>query len=414
MAKNTRHTLFQKIGRRAKLRTYEFQGINQLTQEEARGRIQAANDKEARWQLLYRNIKISSLKPVRIRNRKLKAKDITVFTRQLASMLRAGLPLTQALNIIGKGSTNQSMAAVVFDLRNQVEQGSTLTSVLEKYPKYFDGFYTGLVRAGETGGLLEVSLNRIALQREKTGKLLGNVRRALLYPAFVLLTAIGVMFFMLVWVLPVFKDLYKSVGAELPALTQALIGFSNLLLHWGWLLLLIAIAAGVIFVWAYRNNLAFKIWITGTLMRLPLFGMIIQRAEASRWARTFANLYAAGVPMTEVLALVAKSSKNILFRQGTERIRAQVSQGESLVSSIVSCGELFPPLFIQLTEVGEEAGTLEEMMYRIADYFEEEVNSKVSTLETVFEPLMVVALGVLVAILLIAMYMPIFNFASFI
>ncbi|QRN41263.1 MAG: type II secretion system F family protein [Neisseriaceae bacterium] len=392
---------------------YEFEGVNQITNEEVRGQAQAINEKEARRQLRYKNIKISKIKRSSRYRKKIRSKDITVFTRQIASMLKAGLPLIQALVIIASGNTNSNMAMMVFDIKNEIEQGSSLTNALAKYPKYFDGLYLGLVRAGESSGLLEDSLDRIATQREKNAKLINNVRRALIYPSVVICVSISVVLFMLICILPIFKGFYDDAGAALPWITTAVISLSDFIMHWGGLLVLIILILLITtFIWRYKNNIQLREKVTRVALQLPLIGYIIQRAEASRWARTFVCLYGSGMPMTEALALISESSKNIIFQKATYQIEQQVLQGESLVSSIRSMEEIFPPLFIQLAEVGEEAGTLEEMMNNAADCFDEEVSSTVSTLESILEPVIIVVLGIIVGIILIAIYLPIFNLAS--
>ncbi|MCV2509230.1 MAG: type II secretion system F family protein, partial [Neisseriaceae bacterium] len=337
-----------KSKKNSKLKTYEFEGVNQLTNEEARGQVQAINEKEARRQLMYKNIKINKIKQVRRYNKRIKSKDITVFTRQLASMLKAGLTITQALSIVAGGNSNETMAMMVLDIKNEIEQGSSFTSALAKYPRYFDGLYLGLIRAGESGGLLDDSLARIATQREKNAKLINNVRKALIYPMVVILVAVGVVLFMLIWILPIFKEFYDDAGATLPWITRELLSLSDFLTSWGGLFLLVIIILSiVIFVWYYKTNMPFKEKITRMLLQTPLIGYIMQRAETSRWARTFAGLYGSGVPMTETLELIGSGSKNIIFKKATRQIEQQVSQGESLVSSIRSMEEIFPPLFIQ-------------------------------------------------------------------
>lgn len=304
------------------------------------------------------------------------------------------------------------MAAMVLDIKKEIEQGNSLTHALEKYPKYFDGLYIGLVKAGETGGLLDTALNRVATQREKSDKLIRSVRKALIYPIFVVSVGVAVMVFMLVWVLPLFKKVYEDMSAELPAITRWFISFSDFLIKWGPAIVLSMIVIIMVFVYYYRSRIPFRKKVTTFLMQLPIFGFIMQRSESSRWARTFASLYAAGVPMTDILKLIVNSTKNILFKQATQEIHLQVEQGESLISSIISHEKLFPPLFVQLAEVGEEAGTLEEMMNKVSDYFDEEVDLRVSTLESMMESIIISVLAIFVGTLALAIYLPIFNFGT--
>ena len=220
------------------------------------------------------------------------------------------------------------------------------------------------------------------------------------------------MVFMLVWVLPLFKKVYEDMSAELPAITRWFISFSDFLIKWGPAIVLSMIVIIMVFVYYYRSRIPFRKKVTTFLMQLPIFGFIMQRSESSRWARTFASLYAAGVPMTDILKLIVNSTKNILFKQATQEIHLQVEQGESLISSIISHEKLFPPLFVQLAEVGEEAGTLEEMMNKVSDYFDEEVDLRVSTLESMMESIIISVLAIFVGTLALAIYLPIFNFGT--
>lgn len=402
----------RRLNKGTRLKTFEFEGFDETNKEETQGRVRAVNDKEARRQLVYKNIRIKKIKPVRKFEKRIKGADITIFTRQLSSMMKAGVPLTQSLNVIARGFSNQTMAAMVLDIKKEIEQGNSLTHALEKYPKYFDGLYIGLVKAGETGGLLDTALNRVATQREKSDKLIRSVRKALIYPIFVVSVGVAVMVFMLVWVLPLFKKVYEDMSAELPAITRWFISFSDFLIKWGPAIVLSMIVIIMVFVYYYRSRIPFRKKVTTFLMQLPIFGFIMQRSESSRWARTFASLYAAGVPMTDILKLIVNSTKNILFKQATQEIHLQVEQGESLISSIISHEKLFPPLFVQLAEVGEEAGTLEEMMNKVSDYFDEEVDLRVSTLESMMESIIISVLAIFVGTLALAIYLPIFNFGT--
>lgn len=402
----------RRLNKGTRLKTFEFEGFDETNKEETQGRVRAVNDKEARRQLVYKNIRIKKIKPVRKFEKRIKGTDITIFTRQLSSMMKAGVPLMQSLNVIARGFSNQSMAAMVLDIKKEIEQGNSLTHALEKYPKYFDGLYIGLVKAGETGGLLDTALNRVATQREKSDKLIRSVRKALIYPIFVVSVGVAVMVFMLVWVLPLFKKVYEDMSAELPAITRWFISFSDFLIKWGPAIVLSMIVIIMVFVYYYRSRIPFRKKVTTFLMQLPIFGFIMQRSESSRWARTFASLYAAGVPMTDILKLIVNSTKNILFKQATQEIHLQVEQGESLISSIISHEKLFPPLFVQLAEVGEEAGTLEEMMNKVSDYFDEEVDLRVSTLESMMESIIISVLAIFVGTLALAIYLPIFNFGT--
>lgn len=396
-----------------KKKTYEFEGVN-LKNEEVKGQVEAKDEKDARRQLLYRHIKIKKIKVVRKKfSRKIRNKDITIFTRQLAAMLKAGIPIVQSLDIIAKGASKETLNILLQDIRNRLEQGSSLTEALQAYPKYFDALYCGLVHSGETSGLLDATLERIALQREKNARLKGNVIRAMVYPFVVIVISLAVIIFMLIWVIPIFKELYQSMNVELPWLTRKVLAVSDFFTSWiGISLVLVLIALGVFCVKTFKTNDLFREKVTRWILKIPLLGSLLIKSEVAKWSRTFGSLYGAGLPMPETLALISNETKNILYKKVSSQIQVQVSQGENLGSCVGYHEDLFPPIFVQLIEVGEESGTLEEMMNKSADYFDEEVDTQVSVIQTLLEPIVIVVLGVVVGILLISMYMPLFDMSA--
>lgn len=396
-----------------KLKNYEFEGYIASSGEVSKGSTQAPDIKTARRYLLYQNITVTKVVEVKSARGRIKYKDITLFTNQLASMLKTGLPLTAALRIVATGYTKGNMTSMILDIKNQVEQGSSLQESLETYSRYFDSLYLGLIATGEASGSLDLVLRRIAIQREKNAKLKSDLIKVLTYPVFVVLVSITAIIFMLIKVLPIFGNLYKDFGAELPKLTRLLMAVSGFLIDWGWLILGVVATLVTAFVWSYRYKLSFQEKISRIIMKTPFFGSIVQQLESSRWARTFVVLYSAGIPITEALGLLSNSCKNIIFKNTTNQMQHMVSQGESLVYSMHKVGNnTFPSILVQLIETGEEVGTLEEMFNKAADYLDETVDVKIGAFESVFGPIVVVVLAIIVGVILVAMYLPIINVGS--
>ena len=326
-------------------------------------------------------------------------------------MMKAGLPLMQAFEIVARGHSNPSMTQMLMQVRADVEQGSALGKSFSKYPKYFDRFYCNLVSAGETGGVLEGLLDKLAVYKEKTQAIKKKVKTALTYPIAIMVVAVALIFVMMMFVLPAFGEVYSSMGAELPGLTQIVMSMSKFFVKYGWVMIVAIILAGFGLYKLHQKSPAFQKRVDSIMLRLPIFGPIVRKATIARWSRTTATLFAAGVPLVEVLDSVAGAAGNILYEEATKDIQAKVTQGLSLTSSMQST-EMFPNMIIQMAAIGEESGSLDDMLNKAAEFYEEEVDNSVSQLSSLMEPVIMVVLGSTIGVLLVAMYLPLFNLGN--
>ena len=400
------------FGSRSKGKRFTFEGKNIETERLVRGEVVAKDEEEARKKLQRRGIRPLRISKVKTaRKRRITQEDITVFTRQLATMMKAGLPLMQAFEIVARGHSNPSMTEMLMQVRSDVEQGSALGKSFSKYPKYFDRFYCNLVSAGESGGVLESLLDKLAVYKEKTQAIKKKVKTALTYPIAIIVVAIALIFIMMMFVLPAFKEVYANMGAELPSLTQLVMNLSDLFVDYGWIMIILLIASAFGLYKLHEKSPTFQKRIDALILRLPIFGTIVRKATIARWARTTSTLFAAGVPLVEVLDSVAGASGNILYEEATQDIRAKVTQGLSLTSSMQST-DMFPNMVIQMAAIGEESGSLDDMLNKAAEFYEDEVDNSVSRLSALMEPIIMVVLGSLIGILLIAMYLPLFNLGN--
>ena len=400
------------FGSRSKGKRFTFEGKNIETERLVRGEVVAKDEEEARKKLQRRGIRPLRISKVKTaRKRRITQEDITVFTRQLATMMKAGLPLMQAFEIVARGHSNPSMTEMLMQVRSDVEQGSALGKSFSKYPKYFDRFYCNLVSAGESGGVLESLLDKLAVYKEKTQAIKKKVKTALTYPIAIIVVAIALIFIMMMFVLPAFKEVYANMGAELPRLTQLVMSLSDLFVDYGWIMIILLIVSAFSLYKLHEKSPTFQKRIDALILRLPVFGSIVRKATIARWARTTSTLFAAGVPLVEVLDSVAGASGNILYEEATQDIRAKVTQGLSLTSSMQST-DMFPNMVIQMAAIGEESGSLDDMLNKAAEFYEDEVDNSVSRLSHLMEPIIMVVLGSLIGILLIAMYLPLFNLGN--
>ena len=400
------------FGSRSKGKRFTFEGKNIETERLVRGEVVAKDEEEARKKLQRRGIRPLRISKVKTaRKRRITQEDITVFTRQLATMMKAGLPLMQAFEIVARGHSNPSMTEMLMQVRSDVEQGSALGKSFSKYPKYFDRFYCNLVSAGESGGVLESLLDKLAVYKEKTQAIKKKVKTTLTYPIAIIVVAIALIFIMMMFVLPAFKEVYANMGAELPSLTQLVMNLSDLFVDYGWIMIILLIVSAFGLYKLHEKSPTFQKRIDALILRLPVFGTIVRKATIARWARTTSTLFAAGVPLVEVLDSVAGASGNILYEEATQDIRAKVTQGLSLTSSMQST-DMFPNMVIQMAAIGEESGSLDDMLNKAAEFYEDEVDNSVSRLSALMEPIIMVVLGSLIGILLIAMYLPLFNLGN--
>ena len=367
---------------------------------------------------LRAELRRQGIAPTRIRKQrdnrrggKVDAGDIAVFSRQLATMLAAGIPLVQAFEIVGNGHEKASMQKLILDIKADVEGGTSLHEALGKHPLYFDDLFVNLVEAGEQAGALESLLDKIATYKEKTEALKKKVKKALFYPAAVLVVAVIVTVVLLIFVIPQFEALYKGFGADLPAFTQMIIGLSRFVQHDGLFIAVVLGAAGYAFVYFKKRSRAMREFLDRVALKVPVIGPILNKSCIARYARTLSTMFAAGVPLVEALESVAGATGNIVYETAVLKMRDEVATGQRLQRAMEMTG-LFPNMVNQMIAVGEESGSLDEMSGKVATFYEAEVDNAVDAMSSLMEPMIMVILGVLVGSLVIAMYLPIFKLGS--
>lgn len=378
--------------------------------------IAAKSEVIARSELRRMGIRVVKIKPkpkplFGAKVQKITTGDIAVFARQLATMLEAGVPLVQSFDIIGKGHDNASMSEMILAIKADIEGGDTLAQALGKRPIYFDDLFCNLVNAGEQAGVLESLLDKIATYKEKTESIKKKVKKALTYPIAVLVVAFIVTAILLIFVVPVFEELFQSFGADLPAFTKFVIGLSEWVQEWWWAVVGVIGIAGFTFSYFKKRSRPFNHFLDRTLLKIPVVGMILEKSAIARFARTLATMSAAGVPLVEALVSVAGACGNIIFYDGVMKMRDDVATGQQLQFSMTQTG-LFPNMVIQMVAIGEESGSIDSMLDKVADFYEEEVDNLVDNLSSLMEPIIMSVLGVLVGGLIIAMYLPIFKLGA--
>jgi type IV pilus assembly protein PilC len=342
---------------------------------------------------------------------KVTAEDIAIFSRQLATMLTAGIPMVQAFEIIGVGHDKPAMQKLVLGIKQDIETGNALNQALAKQPLYFDDLFVSLVEAGEHAGALETVLDKIATYKEKTEALKKKIKKALFYPAAVLAVAVIVTVVLLLFVIPQFESLFKGFGADLPAFTQFVVNLSRWMQKSGWALLFIVGAAAFIFSYFYKRSRAMRQFIDRMSLQIPVIGPILKKAAIARFARTLATMFGAGVPLVEAMKSVSGATGNIVYQDAVLRMRDEISTGMRMQRAMENTG-LFPNMVVQMIAVGEESGSLDEMSSKVADFYEADVDAAVDGLSSLLEPLIMVILGVLVGGLVVAMYLPIFKLGA--
>jgi type IV pilus assembly protein PilC len=378
-----------------------------------KGRSLAPDESALRADLRRQGIAPSRIRKQRDGRRggRVDAGDIAVFSRQLATMLAAGIPLVQAFEIVGNGNDKASMQKLILDIKAEVEGGTSLHEALAKHPLYFDDLFVNLVEAGEQAGALESLLDKVATYKEKTEALKKKVKKALFYPTAVLVVAIIVTVVLLIFVIPQFEALYRGFGADLPAFTQMVIGLSKFVQHNGIYMLIALGAMGWTFFYFKKRSRAMRQFLDRVVLRVPVIGPILNKSCIARYARTLSTMFAAGVPLVEALESVAGATGNIVYETAVLKMRDEVSTGQRLQRAMESTG-LFPNMVNQMIAVGEESGSLDEMSAKVATFYEAEVDNAVDAMSSLMEPLIMVVLGVLVGGLVIAMYLPIFKLGS--
>jgi type IV pilus assembly protein PilC len=377
-----------------------------------RGELRAGGEAVVNVTLRRQGVMVTKIRKKKYRSgKKITGKDIALFTRQLATMMRAGVPLLQSFEIVGKGHSNPSMAKLIMDLRSDIETGTSLNNAFRKYPLYFDSLFCNLVGAGEQAGILEDLLTRLAIYKEKTLAIKAKIKSALMYPVAILAIAFVVTAVIMIWVVPAFKSVFTSFGANLPAPTLVVMAISEFFVAWWWAIFGIIFGSIYFFFQAWQRSAKMQRFMDVTLLKAPIFGAVIRKATIARWTRTLATMFAAGVPLVEALDSVGGAAGNAVYLDATRRIQNEVSTGTSLTSAMQNAN-VFPSLVTQMVAIGEESGALDAMLGKVADFFEEEVDEAVAGLASLMEPMIMVVLGVLIGGLVIAMYLPIFKLGS--
>jgi type IV pilus assembly protein PilC len=380
------------------------------------GELSARTELVARAELRRQGIRVVKIrkKPLAlfgVRQKKITTKDIAIFSRQLATMLSSGVPLVQAFEIVGRGHENPSMQDLLLKIKSDIEGGIPLAEALGRHPLYFDDLFCNLVQAGEQAGVLETLLHKIAEYKEKTESIKAKIKKALTYPAAVIVVAVVVTAILLIFVVPQFEELFKGFGADLPAFTRMVVDLSKFVQAWWYVVLGVIIAVVYVLVQRRKRSEKFNQMIDRVALEVPVVGEIIHKAAIARFARTLATMSMAGVPLVEALESVSGATGNFVYANAVLQMREGVSSGSQLQQSMRQTG-LFPNMVVQMVAIGEEAGSLDNMLAKVADFYEEEVNNAVDSLSSLIEPMIMAILGVVVGGLVVAMYLPIFKLGS--
>jgi len=379
---------------------------------QVRGEMRAASETVVSTNLRRQGIRVTRIKKQSFRGgRRVGEKEVTFFTRQLATMLRAGVPLLQAFDIVARGHSNARFSRLMLDIKGRIEAGSSLSQAFREHPAQFDNLYCNLVNAGETSGMLDAILERLATYKEKILAIKGKIKSALFYPISVVVVAIVVVWVIMIWVIPAFKQVFTSFGADLPAPTLMVMAISDFFVSYWWLGVLIITGALSAFFTLIRRSTSFRYTVDRLSLKIPIVGDILEKATIARWTRTLQTMFAAGVPLVESLDAVGGASGNAVFVAATKRIQTEVSTGTSLTNAMGNTN-LFPTMVLQMTQIGEESGSLDNMLGKIADFYEREVDDAVAALSSLLEPIIIVFLGVVIGGLVVAMYLPIFKLGA--
>jgi type IV pilus assembly protein PilC len=374
-----------------------------------RGEMRAAGENMVQASLRRQGVTVSKVKKQRTGGGgKVTEKDVALFTRQMATMMKAGVPLLQAFDIVGKGATNPAVARLLGEIKTEVETGSSLAQAFRKYPLHFDALYCNLVAAGEAAGILETLLDRLAVYKEKTLAIKSKIKSALFYPVSIVVVAIVITAVIMIFVIPAFKSVFASFGADLPTPTLVVMSISDWTVA-NWYILFPAMGGAVYgFMEAWKRSLAVQIFMDRISLRMPIFGSLLRKASIARWTRTLSTMFAAGVPLVEALDSVGGASGNYVYLQATIQIKQEVSTGTALTVAMQN-SNVFPAMVLQMCMIGEETGALDAMLGKVADFFEAEVDEAVEALSSLMEPIIMVVLGTLIGGMVVAMYLPIFK-----
>jgi type IV pilus assembly protein PilC len=391
---------------------FVWEGKNK-TGKVVRGNIRAASDSAARVALRRQGVlTITKLKKQAVGSSgSITEKDITLFTRQLATMVKSGVPLLQAFDIVGKGARNPAIGKLLYDIRADVETGSNLGNAFRKYPLYFDDLFCNLVAAGEQAGILDSLLERLAVYKEKTLAIKAKIKGAMFYPVSILVVAFIITAVIMIFVVPAFKEVFASFGGNLPAPTLIVVAISDFFVA-NWFFIFAGVG-GTVFAFkeAFKRSRALQIMVDKVSLKIPVFGDLLVKSAIARWTRTLSTMFAAGVPLVEALDSVGGASGNYVYQTATKQIQNQVMTGTNLTSAMEDA-QIFPTMVVQMVQIGEESGQLDGMLGKVADFFEAEVDDAVDALASLMEPMIMVFLGGLIGGLVVAMYLPIFKLGS--
>ncbi len=397
----------------SKVREYVFEWEGRdRNGKQVRGETRAGGENQVQASLRRQGFTPTKIKKRRNRRgQKIRPKEIAVFTRQLATMMKAGVPLLQAFDIVGRGNPNGSLAKMLNDIRMDVETGTSLSSAFRKFPNHFDSLYCNLVEAGETAGILESLLDRLAVYMEKTEAIKSKIKAALMYPIAVVAVAFIVVSVIMIFVIPAFKEVFSSFGADLPAPTLFVIGMSEFFVSYWW-----AIFGGLggglyFFMESWKRSIKVQEFMDRLMLRLPIFGDLVYKSVIARWTRTLSTMFAAGVPLVEALDSVGGASGNTVYQRATDKIQAEVSTGTNLTTAMTNTG-VFPSMVLQMSSIGEESGSLDHMLGKAADFYEAEVDDMVAGLSSLMEPVIIVFLGTIIGGIVVSMYLPIFKLGA--
>ena len=396
------------VKERVKEVSFSWEGKDK-TGKVVKGDMRAGGEAVVRATLRRQGIRIEKIKKQKAGSGgKVSEKDVTLFTRQMATMMKAGVPLLQAFDIVGKGHSNPAVARLLLELKTEVETGSSLAAAFRKYPLYFDNLFCNLIQAGEAAGILETLLDRLAIYKEKTLAIKSKIKSALFYPVAIIIVAFVITAVIMIFVIPAFKEVFASFGAELPAPTLFVMAVSDIFVRY-WYLIFGGIGGGVYaFLYLWKRSLPVQIAMDRLMLKLPVFGHLVRISTIARWTRTLSTMFAAGVPLVEALDSVGGASGNYVYLIATKQIQKEVSTGGSLTSAMTNSG-VFPNMVLQMVSIGEESGALDGMLGKTADFFEAEVDDAVEALSSLMEPMIMVVLGTLIGGMVIAMYLPIFK-----
>ena len=390
---------------------FEWEGKDK-NGKSVRGEMRAGGEAMVSASLRRQGVMVNKVKKRRMSGGKtIKQKDIAIFTRQLSTMMRAGVPLIQSFDIVARGSTNAKMTRLLVDIRSDVETGTSLSSAFRKHPLYFDALYCNLVEAGEAGGILETLLDRLAIYQEKTMAIKNKIKSALIYPIAVITVAFIVLAVIMLFVIPAFEDVFRNFGAELPAPTLFVIGMSKIFVKYWYLIFGLGGGGIYFFMQSWKRSVKMQKYMDRVLLRVPVFGDLVNKSSIARWTRTLSTMFAAGVPLVEALDSVGGASGNAVFAEATEKIQKDVSTGSALTTSMQATG-VFPVMVLQMCAIGEESGSLDAMLGKAAEFYEDEVDEAVKGLSSLMEPFIIVILGTLIGGIVVSMYLPIFKLGA--